>query len=279
MGYRTPDITFGDGSDGHAHYTIAGGATQLLPKAEMQYASLEIDAGVTLKQKQWKNDLSPVCRIYCRTPIVLNGVLSVSEVVCSVARVNNMSPGVLGENQGGFFNGPGEPPIGDGYPIFPIAGGGSIGGGSHVTWADDFPGYSADVVPSGGGGADGDSIFIGDRGVLIGPNKMFRYCAGCGGATGDQPGGTGAGIIIVTAPSIIFGANGGVEAMGGDGFGDGENAGSAGGGGGYIETNTRIAIAAGDIAKLDVSGGAGSVGAGGNDGGAGTDGHVVRRLI
>ncbi len=275
MGYRTPDTTFGDGSDGHAHFTLASGATQLLPEANMQYASLEIDAGVTVKQKQWKDDLSPVCRIYCRTPIVLNGVLSVSDVVCDSAKSGDGSPGELRDNNGGSFGGYGAPPLSVAFPIYPIAGGGAVGGVSKVAWSSDFPGYSDTEVPSGSQGADGETVFIGNRDVLIGPNRMFRYCAGAGGAQGDVNGAIGGGVIVVTAPAIIFGAAGGIEATGGDGYGDFESAGSGGGGGGYVETATKVTV---DLAKLSVSGGAASSGVGGN-GGAGMDGHIVRRLV
>ena len=88
-------------------------------------------------------------------------------------------------------------------------------------------------------------------------------------------GGNGGGIIVITAPAITFGANGGVHARGEDGEDDpSDEAGGGGGGGGYIETATRIAV---DAEKLDASGGVG--GAGMFAGEAVVAGLVLRRLI
>jgi len=271
MGYRRPDTTFGDGSDGHAHYTIAGGATQLLPKARMQYASLQIDAGVTLKQKQWKDDYAPVCWIFCRTPIIINGILSVSEVAGAWTGSGAMEPGDLTNNNGGAQGGFGPAPGGVGFGgIYPIRGGGAVGGQSQTGWV---PGYSTNQTTAG---EDGDADVNESLTSLVGPDQLYRFCAGSGGGVADDDGGIGGGIIVVTAPAITFGASGKIEAKGGDGFGDLENAGSGGGGGGYIETNTKTVV---EAAKLDASGGAGSTGAAGNNGGAGMDGLIIRRIL
>ena len=270
MGYRAPDTTFSDGSDGHAHCTIAGGAIQLLPKARMQYASLEIDAGVTLKQKQWKNDYAPVCRIFCRSPIIINGILSVSEVVGAWTGSGAQEPGDLVDNAGGVISGSGAAPGGVGFGgIYPVGGGGAVGGISITGWV---PGYSTQGAAAG---VDGDAGATEALSMLVGPNQLYRFCAGSGGSMADDYGGIGGGIIVVTAPAITFGGSGMIEAKGGPGIGGAGADGSGGAGGGYIETNTKVVVTLGN---LDVSGG---VAEGGqySTGGDGRDGLIIRRIV
>ena len=274
MGYRIPDTTFGDGSDGHARFTLAGGATQEFTKGIWSYASLTIDEGVTVKQKHWAIDLVPIFRINCLTPIVINGSLSASAVAAHWSPESEMVKGeIRGNGAGNFSEGSARPPLvshQDG--VYPIAGGGAgtsvnMGFGSTL-----IPGYTADTVATG---ADGDSIFTGDRDNLIGPDRMFRYCAGCGGGQADMSGGDGGGILLVTAPAIIFGPNGKIEATGGDGPGGAGMDGAAGGGGGYIETVTKVAV---ELAKLDVSGGVAQPSQY-STGGNGMDGLIIRRIL
>jgi len=274
MGYRDRDFTFGDGSDGHAQYTAAGGATQELAKGVLDFASLTIDEGVTVKQKHWAFDLVPVCRINCLTPVVINGVLSVSAVAAHWSPESEMVKGeIRGNGAGNFSEGSARPPLvsyQDG--VYPIAGGGGSTTVSMGFGATLLPGYTADTV---GTGTAGDSIFTGDRDNLIGPDRVFRYCAGCGGGQADMLGGDGGGIIVITAPAIIFGPNGKIEARGGDGPGGAGMDGAGGGGGGYIETVTKVAV---DLTKLDASGGIAQPSQY-STGGDGMDGHVVRRLV
>jgi len=273
VGYRTPDTTFGDGSDGHAHYTIAGGAVQLLPKARMQYASLEIDAGVTLKQKQWKDDYAPVCRIFCKTPIIINGIFSVSEVVGAWTNSGAQEPGDLTNNNGGAQGGFGPAPGGVGFGgIYPICGGGAMGGASIVGWV---PGYTDSQA---GAGVDGDAYVNESLTSLVGPDQLYRFCAGSGGGSADNDGGIGGGSggsIVVTAPAITFGASGMIEAKGGPGTGGAGKDGSGGAGGGYVETNTRVVV---PLGNLDVSGGI-AEGSQYSTGGDGRDGLIVRRIV
>ena len=275
MPYRSIDTTFGDGCDGHAHFVIGGGATQYFTKPVHQYASLTVDAGVTLRQRNWAICMYPVQWVYCRSPIVLNGILSVTGAAAGVDGGGTMYPGSLVPNSEAMS---GLPPYfhGSGQSIYPVPGGSS--GGTTVIKEpvnhDPYVPFYHEHWYSGWGanGWDGDAQTLAK---LVGPGRIYRFCAGIGGAQGNMSGGSGGGIIVITAPAILFGAEGGVHAKGENGQDDpSDEAGGGGGGGGYIETATRIAV---DAEKLDASGGVG--GAGMFAGEAGVAGLVLRRLI
>lgn len=277
MGYRAPDTRFGDGSDGHGNYVIGGGALQTMTKSLYRFASLTIGAGVMLIQKAWHLDFAPVCRIYSRGAVVINGILSVSAVAGFWGPQNGAVPGELSSNAGGSIGGEGYPPGDIHQGIYPIGGGASAALASIIAVREGAGGYIAGYSEhQNSTGEAGNAHWIGDRDKLIGPNQLYRYCAGCGGASADQAGGAGGGILIITAPSITFGESGAIRATGGDGVnGGGGEAAGGGGGGGYIETNTKIEV---PLDNLDVSGGAGGTGPGGN-GQAGMDGQIVRVLL
>ncbi len=276
MPYRPIDTTFGDGSDGHAYYIIESGAIQYLDQPIYQFASLRIDGGVTLRQRKWADCLYPVQRIYCRTPIILDGVLSVAGATAGVVDAGMMQPGDVQDSTGASST---YPPFfhGSGQSIYPIA-----GGVSATRMVIKTPTASDPRVPFYGENSDDGTgyDYIGDPATLaklVGPGRLYRFCAGIGGASAASDGGNGGGVIVVTAPAIVFGANGGIMADGEDGHDDpGEEWAGGGGGGGYVETNTRAAV---DPSKLSASGGAGGDAGAGSWGGDGMDGLVVRRLI
>ena len=271
---------FGDGSDGALHIT----ADAEMSAAELNLTSLEIDATKTWSAQKMSVSQRPLVIIRCLTPIILNGTISLDEI--GGALDGDDSGLIIDQRHGDYaavFRVGSISAANDheasAMAVYPIASG---GGDTSIQMGSTRPlaGYTSSVVNSG---ADGDSIFAGNRDDLIGPGRLFEICVGCGGSQNGcgDPIGKGGGAIRIYAPAIIFGSSGAISACGGDGAdqADADGAGG-GGGGGYVETWTKTPITDADWAKVTVAGGTGGTNtSNGLDGGDGMDGHKVRRII
>ncbi len=266
---------FGDGSDGDLH--IQSNTT--MDKAEYNLESLEIDDGVNMSAPLWATTYIPIVTIRCRSAIRLNGVIranGVSATENNGAIVSTAYP-VPGSEAG-------KPPqlyhsafsvIVGIEQMYPICGGGN---GINSSYVVNHP-YPVNIVGYTASSCSGDpsAIFNGNRDALIGPVRPFRYCAGCGGSKSSDSGaygGAGGGILLIYAPAIIFGENGGIQARGGDVTNPGGTNDAGGGGGGYVEVITQIALSGSDWAKVLVTGGVSITGT--RDG---LDGHKVKQVI
>lgn len=289
MGYGGTPATklawqFGDGSDGELHLSASGNPT----KAEYNFTALTIDAGVEWAQQLWATqDFSHVV-IRCQTSIVLNGSLAADGVAC--AGMSGWQP------NGGWRVGPpfGLAPTEDAINgssagwsrhILPIQGGPAANSGySYVGSYETNPYFPIDLYynifanDSVSDVRNTSATWATRAAAQIGPDRRFLFAAGSGGgADGNEMaeyGGNGGGAWIIYAPAIIFGAAASITARGSDGDTDALGSGCGGGGGGSVQFYTTQEVAAGDLAKCDVSGGSGT--------GSAYDGHaglVIQRRL
>lgn len=278
--WRDPSLDpFGDGSDGDLE--ILQGEVLLEGKALWQFASLILGPGTWLKTAGW-NHGQPVVEIRCRTPIVLNGCIHAGYSAWWTGTEWAGQPALPGEC--------GMPPIlgtpGGSFPILPIAGGGH----SHVTLLlEDVPPFPYVDWTSAG---DPKDILVDpdyDFRHLVGPGRPYRFCAGCMSGYGDDgtggsgEGGKGGGILLIHAPSIVFGEVGyifanGESAQGFPGSTGGEepeeDGHGHGGGGGYVEIATRTPLTEAQRDHVQAEGGSG-FGEGGHGGLPGVSVFVV----
>ena len=277
---------FGNGGDGVGDYSAS---SLTFAKAEYNFTSLTIGAGQMLQHGGWWLEDAPFdVTIRCQSAIALDGIIKCNACAAywdaSLQQfVETGSSDVASGYPGGFFAG--YSGVGSPQKWYPIIGGGCYNGEGDVSIVGTaIVGYITDSVVDvkgseafGEWGANGG---VNSLESLIGPGKPFDACVGSGGSSfhGVAFGGNGGGIIRVFAPSITFGASGGIQANGGDGTSTGGDnlGGSGGGGGGYVEVVTRTAVAGtytwgkdaptatGDRAKCQANAGAGGVEAGAN---------------
>ncbi len=282
----------GNGSDGALHIQTDTEMAQ----GEYNLTSLTIDTGSTWAPNKPASrglptevaDYVPIVIIRCLTPIILNGIISMSEVTRCMS-YTDMNP---------LINGP----VAFGYNATPRAynysGGGAVGPGDTPIWEgantslvgfnDDFASLSAIDEWEGGGGQWPRQFY--ER--WIGPNRPFRHGLGGVGRQGLMQysniyGGRGGGHIEIYAPDIVGSGEPSVYAQGEDGqngdYEDFDGFGSGGGGGGTIllftmatpRTMYAFGVTPGMGGSSDYGGGPGS----GPQGGSGMWGYQDWRQL
>ncbi len=290
MGYGGTPATkipwpFGDGSDGELHLSANANPTQ----AEYNFAALTIDAGVTWAQQLWATQGFSHVVIRCQTPIVLNGSLTANNIACAGSSIWQANGGwrmvspyglaptedaIAAEFRGGWSR-----------HILPIQGGPAANNGDcYIGEYESNAYYAADLYSHVSANTSTSDVrntpatWTDRAAAQIGPDRRFLFAAGCGGgADGDETtefGGNGGGAWIIYAPGITFGASASITSRGGNGDVDALGSGCGGGGGGSVQLYTTQDVAAGDLAKCDVSGGSGT--------GTAYDGHdgfVIQRRL
>lgn len=272
---------YGNGSDGAWHLT----SNATLAKSLYEFASLKIDEGVVLSAPQWWVDLIPVVEIRCQTPIVLNGSIAADAVTAAATPFG--SPLNLRETRGGSYNEHGVGPILSGqyewgeefFDLFPILGGGNS---THRSWVALDEWVESAAIGYAEYACDGDPASCVLSGFewphVVGMDRPYRFAAGGGGSadSGNDGfgGGNGGGVLLIRAPSIVFGAGSAITARGGDASTDGTNHDAGGGGGGHVEIWTSTPLSPAEQSRISAAGGAGDT-----NGYAGLDGVRIFEVI